>query len=432
MMSILMILSLCACKNNNEDGNNTDDTSNTQGSNVNGTNTGNTSFESLGIEDSLYKTLGKLTGDSVLSTVNTINDISSNFELEVISSMSIEQDTTGCIYNEQYCIQGMPIEGQNVVADDVTLNIVLTTKGGVKHPSSINMSYNYTNEIDRETIESWTYNIIANAFSSELSEILKEAKYNEKLTNVFKSGTITVDVLKQITDYTEDLGNYIISFNIDFIENSEDDNVADLNSFDMDNASPLLFKNNIIVYGQPLELTAKRISNLYGDSTRSNISLLSDLMVTKGDSKLNKITLKADIMSKYDAEIPLEMVLTESINYEDETSNLISISSRTISQKSKLDAFYNAEELLGAIVGEKVELEKFFDLETFSFYITEENTNNNFGYPLKADLVVVNNEGKHYISFIISSTSDEIPVNENNTEEVVEEQANTGETDKVQ
>ena len=408
LMSLLMVMTLCACRDKQTEGKDGETEVINQVDNVKDIVTNNEKLD-----------ICEISTDKLLNTFNEISDIKENFDISTSKYKTLSlDDFSNYTMNNQFIVRCEPLDNQNLVGDDFKISSIINYKGNNEYPSTISITCEYINESDREKAEVWTNKVFNSLTNQIVADTLSKTAYNTRDAEAYTVDELRVTVSKTVEDFTDSTGKYVSTYAMNVVDTRKlNDEVitAELDDFNPSgNANYILFNTPVIAYSEKLSNSTYKIGRFFNDTATANLTEIKDIHNEADGNEYNKAYVNYSISSRQNGDTFFTLEAVKNVKG-DRVTQTISVNTKTLDYETKLDCFYAAEDLIKNIVGKDVELEKYFDSDTFSINVDKDSSAYEFGYPAKLDCKVNNESDKYSIS-----------ININTLEEVENATENTG------
>lgn len=397
LMSLLMVLSLCACKDKQSDDKDSETELVNQGNNIDNIVSNNEKLD-----------ICEISTNSLLTAFSEISDIKENFSISTSQYKSLNvNDYSNYTMNNQFIVRCEPLSEQELVGDDFKISSIIDYKGNNEYPSTISITCEYINESDREKAEVWANKVFNRLANQKVADTLSKTAYNTRDAEAYTVDELRVTVSKTVEDFTSTNGKYVATYTMNVVDTAKltDEIInAEIDDFNpSENASYVLFNTPIISYSEKLSISIPKIGRFFDDTATSTLTQINDIHNIADGYEYNKAYVNYSISSRQNGDTFLTFEATESTNDANKTSQIISVNTKTLDYTNKLDCFYAAEDLLLNLVGNAIELDKYYESSEFSITINADDSAYNFGYPAKLDCRVNNEDDKYSISININT-----------------------------
>ena len=338
--------------------------------------------------------------DKVINALNSTDGIYNNFDITTSEYRSIEIQESEYVINKTCTILCKLNKKLSYMSDGYQMNIVLEYSGDNEYPNTISITNEFANDVDSNIAQNWSLEIIKKIFNSEISGRMSAVPYNGEPQNGGTLAGRNITLYRGLDDMSSTLGKYMLNYVIS-IENET--SKATVNQFNpSSNPKYLLFNTGLIAYNERLEGVIKNIAKVYDDSAVGKLVLMTDLGKDTAIDKYEQAQLKMDIQSAENGTTSLDVTATANPEHK------LKVSTKTLVFKNKLDAFYNAEDILLMLTGKEIALEDYFEDAEIKLTINESGYNESWGYPLEVTAAVMElTEGGYQIALVINTVAND-------------------------
>lgn len=382
VLSVILVSSLAGCKKNNAED---------QSNSANGSNTESNStvdVDSL-ITGKLSSVIREIKTEDIKKAVDAVTEIKDNFVITSTNKSTVSLQDDGTYTSElEYIVMCDSVDGCKVTSAPVSLVITSRYDGGSTNPTVISMTVVYAEKPDLDTAVNWGASIISSLTNKDIANAVTNCGFGQSTKDVYSNGTLSVDVEKYVDNSSDDSKSNYATLSIKIRNTNETSYSTTLENLKLLNTESGLYNTNLFSTSANLTYSQDRVSDIFGINCDAQLVSLNDASSTDKDGSVTGGNgCSFNVYDKHD-ENALAKLSVYTSTLPDGTGTVKYIVS-TFSYDNVKDLFYASEDIIKAILGFNVALDKFVTSEG-EFEIN--HIENDKVYDLKLNKAASNNK----------------------------------------